>query len=109
MAPEVLFKDKEGHTYQSDFYAMGVLLYYFLMDKYPYKSQDRKKLRAEMELLEDKSINFADIDQDKFPDKSIVDITNKLLNRDQNLRIGHIGTSELKEDPYFKDFDWSAL
>ena len=43
MAPEVLFR--EGHTYQSDFYAIGILLYYFLMKKYPYNSQVRAELK----------------------------------------------------------------
>ena len=47
MAPEVLFK--KGHTFQSDFYAIGILLYYFLMKEYPYKNQIRKLLREEMQ------------------------------------------------------------
>jgi serine/threonine protein kinase len=80
MAPEVLFK--QGHTYQSDFYAIGILLYYFLMKKYPYVNQDRKLLREEMEGGEQIKINYEDIDQEEFPDSSIVDFTNKLLNRD---------------------------
>ena len=80
MAPEVLFK--QGHTYQSDFYAIGILLYYFLMKKYPYVNQDRKLLREEMKGGEQIKINYEDIDQEEFPDSSIVDFTNKLLNRD---------------------------
>ena len=62
-----------------------------------------------MDAGEDKTISYADIDQEEFPDKNIVNLTNKLLNRDQNLRIGNIGASELKEDPYFEGFDWNAL
>ena len=59
MAPEVLFK--QGHTYQSDFYAIGILLYYFLMKKYPYVNQDRKLLREEMKGGEQIKINYEDI------------------------------------------------
>ena len=46
MAPEVLYK--QGHTYQSDFYAIGIQLYFFLKQTFPYKNQDRKLLRQEM-------------------------------------------------------------
>jgi serine/threonine protein kinase len=46
MAPEVIFK--QNHSYESDYYAMGVICHELLLNKRPYKGRTRKELKEQM-------------------------------------------------------------
>ena len=50
LAPEVLYSEKEGHSYEVDYWAIGVILYVMLYGRPPFESSDvkqtYKKIRA---------------------------------------------------------------
>ena len=46
MAPEVIFK--QNHSYESDFYALGVIAHELMLNKRPYKGRTRKELKEQM-------------------------------------------------------------
>lgn len=43
MAPEVIFSKR--HSFDVDFFAMGVILYEIIVGRQPYKARDKKLLR----------------------------------------------------------------
>lgn len=43
MAPEILFKKE--YSYESDFYALGVIIYELTMGKRPYEGKNRAEIR----------------------------------------------------------------
>jgi len=46
MAPEVM--TKQNHSYEVDFYALGVIMYELMMGKRPYVGRDRKSIREQI-------------------------------------------------------------
>ena len=46
MAPEVIFK--QNHSYESDYYAVGVICHELMLNKRPYKGRTRKDLKEQM-------------------------------------------------------------
>ena len=63
MAPEVLKKEK--HSYQSDYFAVGIMMYEFLTGARPYSGKDRHDFKISMsqEVLIDKNA----VDLSRFP------------------------------------------
>ena len=43
MAPEVIFK--QNHSFESDYYALGVICHELMLKKRPYKGRTRKELK----------------------------------------------------------------
>lgn len=105
MAPEVL--TSQNHSYPVDFYAIGVMCYEFMMGQRPYLGKSRKEIRqavlAKQEKIEDKDII-------KGWSKDSADFINKCLQRKAEKRLGYTnGITELKNHPWFKGFNWTAL
>ena len=46
MAPEVIFK--QNHSYEADYYALGVICHELMLAKRPYKGRTRKELKEQM-------------------------------------------------------------
>lgn len=108
MAPEVLFK--RNHTYNSDLYPVGVMLYEIIMGRRPYAGKFRSEIREEMSLEQAKISDF-DINHENITFSSqCIDLTNQLLNRDPKERLGYIdGIQEVKKHPWFAGFNWQKL
>ncbi|CAD8179556.1 unnamed protein product [Paramecium octaurelia] len=103
MAPEVLLR--QNHSYGVDYFALGVMTYELITGKRPYTGRSRKEVRDEIlgrqVLLSQKECpNYS---------ASIIDFTNKLIQRKQSLRLGIGGISQLKDHPWFNGFDWVSL
>lgn len=101
LAPEVL--NRSGHGRAVDWWSLGALLYEMLTGLPPFYSRDRN-------LLFDK-IRKGDLDYPPYLSPEAVDILKKLLTRDPTRRLG-CGPGdalELKNHPYFKAIDWTAL
>ena len=46
MAPEVM--TKQNHSYEVDYYALGVIVYELMMGRRPYAGRDRKSIREQI-------------------------------------------------------------
>ena len=104
MAPEVLLV--LNHSFPSDFFALGVIGYEFMLGYRPYLGRSRKEIK-------DLIINQqAKIHTDEIPDDWSIDVkdfVNRLLMRKPKLRLGYNGIDELKKHPWMKDIDWEKL
>lgn len=90
MAPEVIFKT--NHSYESDYYAVGVICHELMLNKRPYKGRTRKELKEQM--LHKK----VKLRQSHCPDgwqPEIIDFINLLLQRKPSKRLGFNGASEV--------------
>ena len=105
MAPEVLMA--QNHSFPADFFAIGIMGYEFMMGQRPYIGKSRKEIKH---LVLQKQ---ARIDEDDAPEDwslESVDFINKCLKRKESKRLGYNnGVIELKNHPWFKDFDWEGL
>ena len=104
MAPEVILI--LNHTFVSDFFALGVIGYEFMLGYRPYLGSSRNEIK---QLIITKQ---ARIDEDKIPkDWSIeaADFINKLLLRKAKKRLGANGIIELKNHIWMKNVDWGSL
>ena len=105
MAPEVLMA--QNHSFPVDFFAIGIMGYEFMMGQRPYIGKSRKEIKH---LVLQKQ---AKIDEDDTPDgwsEQSVDFINKCLKRKESRRLGYKdGVMELKNHPWFEDFDWKSL
>lgn len=104
MAPEVMCR--QNHSYEVDFYALGIILYELMMGRRPYKGKSRKEIREQI-LARQVSIRKVDI-----PDGWSVeaaDFINKLVQRKPMMRLGWGGSYEVKNHPWLRDFPWDDL
>ena len=104
MAPEVILV--LNHTFVSDFFALGVIGYEFMLGFRPYLGGSRKEIK---QLIINKQ---AKVHKDEKPDDwslEAVDFVNKLLIRKAKNRLGYNGISELKNHIWMKDVDWEKL
>jgi len=104
MAPEVL--NHQNWDYSVDFYALGVILYEFIMKKKPYKGKTRKEIKDQVMAKE------AFIDKKDLPknwSENARDLVNKLLVRNPEDRIGYLGIEEIFTHSWFDDMEWDKL
>ena len=105
MAPEVLMA--QNHSFPVDFFAIGIMGYEFMMGQRPYIGKNRKEIKH---LVLQKQ---AKIDEDDVPEGwclESVDFINKCLKRKESRRLGYNkGVIELKNHPWFENFDWDGL
>ena len=104
MAPEVM--KGAAHSFEVDFFAMGIIGYEFMKGKRPYAGKNRKEIREEM-LMKQVCIKNEDI-EDGWTKES-VDFINKLLIRKKENRLGYNGISEVKEHPWIKYYPWGMI
>lgn len=104
MAPEALFK--KPHSYCSDFFSIGVVLFESLLGYRPFKEMDRKYIMNQI-LTQD---IYFDGSFSKVPiSESCVDFVNSLLAKDPKERLGNKGIFEIKSHPWFMDIDWDRI
>ena len=104
MAPEVILV--LNHTFVSDFFALGVIGYEFMLGYRPYLGGSRKEIK---QLIINKQ---AKLHQDEIPEGwslEAADFINKLLKRKAQNRLGANGINELKNHIWMKDVDWEKL
>ena len=104
MAPEVILV--LNHSFPSDFFALGVIGFEFMLGYRPYLGRSRKEIK---QLIVSRQ---AKIKNDEIPDDwsvNAVDFINKLLIRKAEERLGYNGIYELKNHPWISDVDWEKL
>lgn len=104
MAPEVLCR--QNHGMPVDYFAMGVIAYECMLGGRPWTGYDKSGLK------EDILKKQVEIKGDGLPrgwSRQAANFINKLIQRKPSHRLGMSGPQELKDDEWFKDFNWDAL
>ena len=104
MAPEVM----RGiiHSFEVDFFAVGIIAFEFMKGKRPYIGKNRKEIKEEM-LMRQIAIKEEEIPEDWT--KESIDFINKLIVRKREYRLGYNGIKEVKEHPWIKYYPWEMI
>ena len=104
MAPEVILV--QNHSFPSDFFALGVIGYEFMLGYRPYLGRSRKEIK-ELIIHKQARLNEGDIPFSWSLDAA--DFINKLLQKKPNKRLGYNGIKEIKSHIWMRDINWNAL
>ena len=104
MAPEVILV--QNHSFPSDFFALGVIGYEFMLGYRPYLGRGRKEIKH-LIIAKQAKLNIDEIPED-WSDESR-DFINLLLQRKPKKRLGFNGVKEIKEHPWMNDINWELL
>ena len=104
MSPETIFNQE--HSYPSDFFSLGVICYEMMMKRRPYLGRNRQEIKEKMEN------EFVQIKESEIPkgwSTDFADFINKLLEKNEESRLGFKGIQELKCHQWLKYYDWKNL
>ena len=104
MAPEVMFK--QNHGIAADYFAVGIIGYECIMGRRPYLGRSRKEIR---EAIVNKQAQIKKKDIPPGYSADAANFVNSCLLRQPAKRMGINGYQEVKQHPWFKDFDWEGL
>ena len=104
MAPEVILV--QNHSFPSDFFALGVIGYEFMLGYRPYLGRGRKEIK-QLIISKQAKLRSDDIPED-WSNESM-DFINQLLQRKPKKRLGFNGVGEIKNHPWMKNMDWESL
>ncbi|KAM9128824.1 microtubule-associated serine/threonine-protein kinase 2 isoform 2-T2 [Pangshura tecta] len=102
IAPEVILR--QGYGKPVDWWAMGVILYEFLVGSVPFFGDTPEELFGQV--ISDE-IAWPEGDEALPPDAQ--DLTTKLLCQNPLERLGTGSAFEVKQHRFFKDLDWNGL
>ena len=104
MAPEVILV--QNHSFPSDFFALGVIAYEFMLGYRPYLGGSRKEIK---ELIIYKQARLEESDIPYSWSLESGDFINKLLKRKPTKRLGYQGVKEIKSHIWLRDINWDLL
>ena len=84
-----------------DWYSFGCIIFEMLTGKVPFQEQDRYKL---FEIILKGHVSFPE-----HLSKDAKDLIKKLMNKNQNKRLGINSIDEIKNHPWFKDIDFKKI
>uniref|UniRef100_A0ACD5ZMV7 Uncharacterized protein n=1 Tax=Avena sativa TaxID=4498 RepID=A0ACD5ZMV7_AVESA len=103
VAPEVVRGD--GHGFDVDWWALGVLVYEMAFGRTPFKGKNRKETFRNVLHRE---IEFPGDTQWRMPE--LTDLISRLLERDPARRLGYAGgADEIRAHPFFAGMAWDML
>lgn len=101
LAPEIV--QGKGHGFAADWWALGVLIYFMLQGEMPFGSWRENELDT-----------FAKIAKGQFTlpetfSPQVVDLITKLLEVDENERLGSKGAGSVKSHRWFDGLNWASV
>ena len=100
MAPEI--SKGEGYSFQVDIWSIAVCLYEFFCGKLPFGEEYDDPMDIYRAVSKEELSFLKFVHDDKF-----MSLLNKMLKKNPTQRLWKF--EQIKEDPYFKDFDWNKL
>jgi serine/threonine protein kinase len=112
VAPEMI--TQEGHTFMSDWWSLGILIYELLYGFTPFFNMDKHRM---FDLIKTSAISFPKIIKLEGETKERTykisedakNIITKLLEKDPGARFGKKGMSEIKKHPFFSGVSFSDI
>ncbi|XP_068338442.1 protein phosphatase 2C and cyclic nucleotide-binding/kinase domain-containing protein-like isoform X2 [Pyrus communis] len=101
LAPEVV--QGKGHGFPADWWALGVLIYFMLQGEMPFGSWRQSELDTFAKIAKGQLT----LPQTFSPE--VVDLITKLLEVDENTRLGSQGYESVKRHPWFDGIDWEGI
>ncbi|XP_050216601.1 protein phosphatase 2C and cyclic nucleotide-binding/kinase domain-containing protein [Mercurialis annua] len=101
LAPEII--QGKGHGFPADWWALGVLIYFMLQGEMPFGSW------RESELDTYRKIARGQLNLPPTFTSEAADLIAKLLEVDENARLGSSGFDSVKTHPWFDGVDWKAI
>ncbi|KAM1727229.1 hypothetical protein ACFX12_017898 [Malus domestica] len=101
LAPEVV--QGKGHGFPADWWALGVLIYFMLQGEMPFGSWRQSELDTFAKIAKGQLT----LPQTFSPE--VVDLITKLLEVDENTRLGSQGYESVKRHPWFDGMDWEGI
>ncbi|KAM5547617.1 protein phosphatase 2C and cyclic nucleotide-binding/kinase domain-containing protein [Rosa sericea] len=101
LAPEVV--QGIGHGFPADWWALGVLIYFMLQGELPFGSWRE----SELDIFAKIAKGQLNLPQTFSP--GVVDLITKLLEVDENTRLGSQGCDSVKSHPWFDGIDWKGI
>ena len=99
MAPESIFLEEQD--FMTDFYSIGIICYECIVGQRPYEGNSRQEVK---QILNEQDF---EIKNDDYISDLCKNLINGLIKKNPNNRLGsQSGTSELKENLFFKGFNW---
>ncbi|NXI78933.1 MAST4 kinase, partial [Rhipidura dahli] len=102
IAPEVILR--QGYGKPVDWWAMGIILYEFLVGCVPFFGDTPEELFGQVISVE---INWPEKDEAPPPDAQ--DLITLLLRQNPLERLGTGGAYEVKQHQFFRSLDWNSL
>eukprot|EP00550_Attheya_septentrionalis_P007110 CAMPEP_0198282082 /NCGR_PEP_ID=MMETSP1449-20131203/1930_1 /TAXON_ID=420275 /ORGANISM="Attheya septentrionalis, Strain CCMP2084" /LENGTH=622 /DNA_ID=CAMNT_0043978163 /DNA_START=75 /DNA_END=1943 /DNA_ORIENTATION=+ len=118
-APEMLRRDKNGkrmpYGHTVDWFSFGCVLAEFISGANPFRTEAALNFGLEQgKKTKEKAIDHAtlemnpDLESGNF-DEDATDLCRKLLDKNENTRLGANGCKEIMAHPYFKDVNWEMI
>ena len=100
MAPEIT--KGEGYSFQVDIWSIAICMYEFFCGKLPF-GEDYDDPMDIYRAVSQEELTFPSF----VKDEKFMQLMNKMLKKSPTNRLWKF--KQIKEDPYFKDFDWNKL
>ncbi|KAL9685779.1 hypothetical protein QQ045_023231 [Rhodiola kirilowii] len=101
LAPEMV--QGKGHSFPSDWWAVGVLIYFMLQGEMPFGSWREGELDTYAKIAK------GQLNLPETLSPSAIDLITKLLEVDENTRLGSQGAKSVKTHPWFNNIDWIEI
>jgi len=102
MAPEVI--SGKGYTCIVDWWSLGVMLHEFIVGPLPFGATTDDQMAIFRSIMDDPLVI-----PDYVKDEDAAALVKGMLDRDPQTRLGAAGAKEIKEHPYYSEFNWDAL
>lgn len=99
MSPEVIAQ--QGHDMQSDWWALGIVMYELATGNPPFVSKD-------LEAMAD-NIRFADLPTQSHFSDEFENLVMRLTSKLPAKRLGKNGSTEIKNHPFFRNVKWDKV
>ncbi|XP_027357548.1 protein phosphatase 2C and cyclic nucleotide-binding/kinase domain-containing protein isoform X3 [Abrus precatorius] len=101
LAPEIVLG--KGHGFPADWWALGVLIYFMLRGEMPFGSWRENELDTVAKIAKRK----LHLPETFSPEA--VDLISKLLEAEENTRLGSQGPDSVKSHPWFNGIEWEGI